>query len=93
MIKSFADKITETLFRTGRHKKVPPDATKRAIKQLDRLDAVVRIEDLYFPPSNNFEKLVGSKKGRYSIRVNRQYRLTFTWTGTDAESVCFEDYH
>ena len=93
MIKSFKNKSTETLFRSGRHKKVPPNVTTRAIKQLDRLDAVARIEDLYFPPGNHFEKLAGSNPSRYSIRVNRQYRITFEWTGTDAEGVCFEDYH
>ena len=93
MIKSFKNKSTETLFRSGRHKKVPPNVTTRAIKQLDRLDAVARIEDLYFPPSSHFEKLAGLSPTRYSIRVNRQYRITFEWTGTDAENVRFEDYH
>ncbi len=93
MIKSFKDKVTETLFRTGHHKKIPPDVLKRAVKQLDRVDAAVAIGDLGFPPSNHFERLVGTKPPRYSIRVNRQYRITFEWTGTDAESVCFEDYH
>lgn len=93
MIKSFKDKLTETLFRKGHHKKVPPNVLKRAVKQLDRIDAATRIGDLGFPPSNRFERLVGIKPPRYSIRVNRQYRITFEWNETDAKNVCFEDYH
>ncbi len=93
MIISFRDKLTETVFRKGCHKKVPPDVLGRALKQLDRVDAAARTGDLGFPPSNHFERLVGTKPPRYSIRVNRQYRVTFEWTGTDAENVCFEDYH
>ena len=30
---------------------------------------------------------------RYSIRVTRQYRISFEWNGKDAEDVRFEDYH
>jgi len=93
MIVSFKDKLTETLFRTGHHKKIPPDVVKRAIKQLDRIDAASRIEDMRFPPSNHFERLTGTKPPRYSIRVNRQYRISFEWTDTGVENVCFEDYH
>lgn len=91
MIRSFADKRTEELFRRGTSRKVPEAIRDRALKQLDRLDAALRIEDLFFPPSNRLERLAGER--RYSIRVNRQYRLTFAWTGQDAENVCLEDYH
>lgn len=91
MIKSFADRTTEDLFRKGSHRKVPRSLWERSLKQFDRLDAATRIEDLYFPPSNRLERLAGER--RYSIRINRQYRLTFEWTGTDAENVRLEDYH
>ena len=53
----------------------------------------MRLEDLYFPPSNHFERLAGTNPRRYSVRVTRQYRITFEWTGKDAENVRFEDYH
>ncbi len=48
---------------------------------------------VYFPPSNHFERLAGTSPKRYSIRVTRQYRITFEWTGKDAENVRYEDYH
>jgi proteic killer suppression protein len=93
MILSFSDKVTEALFVLGKHRRVPDQVAVRAKQQLDLLDATVRLEDLYFPPSNRFERLAGANPRRYSIRVTRQYRVTFEWDGKDAENVRFEDYH
>ena len=92
MILSFSDKITEALFVSGKHRRIPDRVATRAKQQLDLLDAVVRLEDLYFPPSNRFGRLAGENPWRYSIRVTRQYRVTFEWNGKDAEHVRFEDY-
>jgi proteic killer suppression protein len=93
LILSFSDKVTEALFNSGRHRRVPDEIAVRAKQQLDLLDAAVRLEDLYFPPSNRFERLAGANPRRYSIRVTRQYRVTFEWDGKDSENVRFEDYH
>ena len=93
MVISFRDKDTEVLFRTGKNKKLPPNIIKRALRLLDRLDAAHDIKDLRIPPSNRLEKLKGQETERWSIRVNKQYRITFEWTGADAEGVAFEDYH
>ncbi len=93
MILSFSGKVTEALFISGKHRHVPGPVAIRAKQQLDLLDATVRLEDLYFPPSNHFERLAGTNPRRYSVRVTRQYRITFEWTGKDAENVRFEDYH
>ena len=93
MILSFSGKVTEALFTSGKHRRVPERVAIRAKQQLDLLDAAVRLEDLYFPPSNRFKRLAGENPRRYSIRVTRQYRVTFEWNGKDAENVQFEDYH
>ena len=37
--------------------------------------------------------LKGDRRGRYSIRVNDQYRITFRFEGGDAHDVTCEDYH
>ena len=92
MILSFFDKVTEALFTSGRHRRVPNEIAVRAKQQLDLLDAAVRLEDLYFPPSNRFERLAGANPRRDSIRVTRQYRVTFEWDGKDSKNVRFEDY-
>ena len=93
MILSFSDRVTEALFISGKHRRIPDRVAVRANQQLDLLDAAVRLEDLYFPPSNRFERLAGTNPRRYSIRVTRQYRITFECKGKDAENVRFEDYH
>ncbi|MBQ6471341.1 MAG: type II toxin-antitoxin system RelE/ParE family toxin, partial [Victivallales bacterium] len=48
-------------------------------------------ESMRNPPGNHFEALEG-RNGFYSIRINRQWRITFSW-GDGAENVRIEDYH
>ena len=55
------------------------------------LDAAVEPADLRAPPGNRFEALAG-RPGFYSIRINVQWRVTFSWNG-GAENVGIEDYH
>ena len=58
------------------------------------LDAATSINDLRVPPGNRLEKLVGDRKGQYSIRVNNQWRICFVWTDeTNASDVEIVDYH
>jgi proteic killer suppression protein len=39
------------------------------------------------------EKLVGACAGQYSIRVNDQWRICFTWSASGAANVELVDYH
>jgi proteic killer suppression protein len=39
-----------------------------------------------------FHRLRGSSQ-RWSVRVSGNYRVTFAWSGENAEDVDFEDYH
>ena len=57
------------------------------------LEAARDLADLRIPPSNRLEKLSGHRAGQYSIRVNQQWRLCFTWSGNEALEVEFCDYH
>ena len=57
------------------------------------LDAATALSDLRVPPSNRLEKLRGDRDGLYSVRVNDQWRLVFTWDGGEAVDVEFVDYH
>ena len=45
------------------------------------------------PPGNRLEKLKGDRSGQYSIRVNDQFRICFTWTPAGPEDVELVDYH
>jgi proteic killer suppression protein len=39
------------------------------------------------------EALKGDRRGQFSIRVDRQWRLCFRWVGNDAYDVELVDYH
>ena len=41
----------------------------------------------------NPERLKGGREGRYSIRINDQWRITFAWIDGGADDVRIEDYH
>lgn len=42
---------------------------------------------------NRLEKLRGDRVGQYSIRINDQWRICFTWRNGDAYNVEIVDYH
>jgi proteic killer suppression protein len=39
------------------------------------------------------EKLAGDRAGQYSVRVNDQPRICFTWSANGASNVEIVDYH
>lgn len=57
------------------------------------LDAATTIEDLRIPPANRLEKLSGDRSGKWSIRINDQWRLCFAWRDGSAYEVEIVDYH
>ncbi len=93
MIKSFSDKYTEELFNRKKVKKFPPSILKIAYRKLLLIDAVERIGDLKVPPGNRLEKLSGDLSGKYSIRINNQWRIVFVWNENNAYEVKIIDYH
>ncbi len=61
--------------------------------KLARLGAVTSMQDLQEIRGNRFEKLRGDRKGQYSIRINKQYRICFGWEMENAVDVEITDYH
>lgn len=96
MIQSFGDDITADLFRernTRAARRIPREAWRVAQRKLKALDVAARLEDLRIPAGNRLEQLKGDQAGRYSIRINDQYRVTFRWEQGHAYEVRIEDYH
>ncbi|MCY4364295.1 MAG: type II toxin-antitoxin system RelE/ParE family toxin [Gammaproteobacteria bacterium] len=91
MIKGFRCKKTRRLFEGDR---VPAFAGffRQADKRLRILNASETLGALKALPSNQFEVLSGDRAGQYSIRVNRQWRICFTWD-EGAFDVEIVDYH
>jgi len=93
MIKSFVDKETEQFYITGKSKKIPADVHKSALRKLSYLNGAIDVNDLKIPPGNRLESLKGNYVGQYSIRINDQYRIIFTYESHDAYDVQIIDYH
>ena len=96
MIQSFADQTTADLFSersTRAARRVPTELWPVARRKLKWLDVAQRLSELASPPGNRLQALKGDRRGRHSIRVNEQYRVTFRWEGNHAYEVCCEDYH
>jgi proteic killer suppression protein len=93
MIKSFADRETKKFFQTGKSRKIPATIHKAALRKLDYINSAASLEDLCVPPGNMLEGLSGEWRGKYSIRINRQYRIVFAFEKGDAYEVLIVDYH
>jgi toxin HigB-1 len=93
MIRSFADPETEQFFNTGKSRRLPQEILRRAAMRLQQLDAATDVEDLRLPPSNRLELLKRDLAGRYSVRINDQWRICFRFADGDAYDVEIVDYH
>ena len=93
MIRSFADKATESLFREGTCHKSWRAFKDAALRKLDMIDAATQLADLTAPPGNRLEALAGDRKGQHSIRINKQWRICFRWKKDGPEDVEIVDYH
>ncbi len=97
MIVSFKDKATEDIFNgkssRAARKACPQAIWKMASRKLDLLDSVVSLEELKVPPGHRLELLSGNRKEQYSIRINKQFRICFTWGKSGPDKVEIADYH
>lgn len=92
MIVSYRDSDTEALGSGKRVKRfVAFESVAR--RKLRQLEIAGRLDDLRVPPGNRLEALKGNRAGQYSIRINDQFRVCFTWTPAGPEDVEIVDYH
>jgi proteic killer suppression protein len=96
MIKDFASKKAADIYNglnTRYSRLLPKQLHCKAQRLFDQLNAVTKIETLRVPPSNNLEKLKGDLAEFWSIRINVQWRIIFTWKEGNAYAVDIVDYH
>ena len=93
MIRSFNCKHTEALFAGERCHRQWQNFRTVAERKLQMLNRAVRLDDLRVPPNNRLEALKGNRAGQWSVRVNDQWRLCFTWEDGSASDVEIVDYH
>lgn len=93
MIRSFSDRTAERIWAEQFVKTMDPRLQRTALRKLEVLHAAVEVEDLRIPPGNRLEMLRGDRAGKYSIRVNDQWRICFRWKDGGADDVELIDYH
>ena len=93
MIQGFADKRTER-FHAGNSVKAFSGFERPARRKLNELDAAMAIRDLDRPGSR-LEALGGNRKGQWSIRINKRWRICFEWPrgSNGPTNVEIVDYH
>lgn len=92
MIESFRHKGLRRLFETGSASGVQASHAKRLRLQLVALNTARAIEDMDIP-GFRLHPLKGSMKGRWSISVNGNWRITFEFREGNAYVLDYEDYH
>ena len=92
MIRPFGDGETERIFNGERSKKLPYEMQNVARRKLRMIAAAKEITDLRIPPDNRLEKLLGDLVGFYSVQINDQWRIVFSFDNGGAENVRITDY-
>lgn len=87
-IQSFACQDTERLFATGKCARFA-NITKVATRKLQQLDSAPTIGFMRMPPGNDLKEYDGA----WHVRINEQWRLTFTWGDGGPANVRIEDPH
>lgn len=94
MILDYRDARTAR-FAHGERVKAFEPFRRQAENRLVRLESAVSLAELMALRGNHLEKLSGDRKGQWSIRINDQWRICFTWAEGAAgpSDVEIVDYH
>lgn len=94
MIASFKSMALERFWWKGETKHVDANHLRKLTERLTALDRATAPDDMN-QPGFGFHRLSGDQRGRYALKVDKNWRLTFGWSeqGADAIDVDYEDYH
>ncbi len=92
MIRSFRHKGLRRFFESGIVSGIQPHHAKRLRMLLAALDTAFMIDDMDVP-GFRLHRLKGKEKGRWSLWVNGNWRMTFEFRDGDAFILDYEDYH
>jgi proteic killer suppression protein len=93
VIESFGDAETKKIWSRQFSRKLPQDIQRIALRKLSMIHNSINATDLQIPPGNHLEELKGDREGQYSIRINDQWRICFSWANGNAVCVEIVDYH
>jgi toxin HigB-1 len=86
MIIQFEDKQTQALFAGESIRKFSTEIQEAALRKMQMLHAATSINSLQMIPGLHCKKMTGKLRMFWSIRVNNQYRIIFTWTEPPPEA-------
>ncbi len=92
MIKTFRHKGLQAFFETGSKAGINPQHAPKLNRQLARLDEAKAPEDMNLP-GWKLHPLAHDLAGHWSVWVNGNWRMTFTFENGDAVLVDYQDYH
>ena len=92
MIRSFKHKGLGRYFTKGTSSGIQPAQEKRVRLILGRLNASTTPLDMDLP-GLFIHPRKGKFRGRWSVRVSGNWRITYKFDGPDATDVDYEDYH
>ena len=92
MIRSFRSRRLQLLFERGTRSGIGAREAERIRQILHRLDQAERVSQLRLP-GYRLHQLHGDREGVWSIRVTRNWRISFRFEAGDASDVDYEDYH
>ena len=92
MIKTFRHKGLEAFFRKGSKAGIQPHHASKLRAMLTMLDNAKQADDMN-APGWKLHLLTGNLAKHYSVTVNGNWRMTFTFDGENAELVDYLDYH
>jgi toxin HigB-1 len=92
VIRGFRHKGLGRFFSTGSVSGIQPAHANRLKLILAVLHAATEPRDMALP-GLRLHALKGDQKGRWSVGVSGNWRVTFGFSGKDAEDVDYEDCH
>jgi len=92
MIQSFRHKGLKRLYESGSAAGIQPHHATRLRMLLTALDTAHSIDDMEIP-GFRLHALKGQDRGRWSVWVNGNWRLTFEFKDGHAYVLDYEDYH
>jgi proteic killer suppression protein len=92
MIRGFKHKGLARFFETGSKAGIQAQHSECLRLILAQLNSATAPEDMGLP-GLRLHPLRGDRKGTWSVWVSGNWRITFIFSGKDADAVDYEDYH
>jgi len=93
MIKTFRHKGLKAFFEKGSTAGIQAAHSNRLAAMLRRLNETTNAQGMNLPGWKLHPLKGRDLKGRFSVLVSGNWRMTFTFDGTNAVLVDYQDYH